>query len=125
MPSWPAGLPYDVLRDRYTVGAHSQGLLKSPMQAGKTRMRRQYTVRVATMPWGREFTRAELAVFRAFLFTTLADGAAEFTMPIWDEPSGDYVTKTVQIRDGAAGVAEAPFADGKTLVSFSLDVWDL
>lgn len=91
----------------FGIDSLGQDPIKTPMEAGRTRMRRQYTVRIGTMRWGRFYSAAEMALWRAFLINTLGDATSRFTMPIWDIPSRLYVTKTVMISDGLKGIQES------------------
>ncbi|MGX5777014.1 hypothetical protein [Methylorubrum zatmanii] len=120
--SYPANLPFDGLREGYSIQNSGQALMKSPMQSGKIRLRPQFTLRIVPVQFQIYFSPQELGVWRDFLWRQLGDGAAEFTMPIWDASRQQYVTRLVQIRDGAEGVSEQPFADDQTLVTGTLNV---
>lgn len=119
--SYPSSLPYDGLREGYAIQNSGLALMKSPMQSGKVRMRRQFTLRIVPIQFQIYFTPQELGVWRDFLWNRLGDGAAEFTMPVWDAGQQQYVNRLVQIRDGAEGVSEQPFADDQTLVTCTLN----
>ena len=123
--SWPANLSFFVARQAYAVQALGQAPMASPMQSGKIRQRPQYTLRIARVAYGWEFTSAELAVFRDFVARTLGDGAAEFVMPIWIEAAQAYQNRTVLIREGAGGISERKLGFDRTLVSCVLDVRNL
>jgi hypothetical protein len=123
--AWPAGLPFGVWRPAYAVQSLGLPPMTSQMQSGKTRMRRQYTRRVATLGYGWRFSVSELATFRSFVTNDLGDGTAEFDMPIWIASAGAYQTRTVQIRGGTSGIAEKPQGVDQTLVSCTLDVQGL
>lgn len=122
---WPANLPYAVSQGAYAVQSLGMPPMQSPMQSGKTRMRRQYTLRVATLAYGWEFTAAQLVAFRAFLGDTTGDGTAEITLPTWIETLQAYQPRTVQIQKGVAGVSEKKLGFDRTLVSCVLDVQNL
>jgi len=125
MPTWPAGLPYQSLRDGYQIPQMGSAPLKSEMQSGKIRMRRQFTVNITTMNWSRDFTAEQLGIFRAFVMNDLGAGTAEFTMPVWNAPTQTYVERTVQIDDGLAGISESEAGVGRTLVTMVLKVQGL
>lgn len=122
---WPASLTYAVAQGAYAVQALGMPPLQSPMQSGKTHMRRQYTLRVATLSYGWEFTAAELAVFRDFLRDTTGDGTAEILLPTWIESAQAYQPRVVQIQKGISGVSEKKMGFDRTIVSCVLDVQNL
>jgi hypothetical protein len=59
--------------------------------------------------------------FRTFVEQDLADGTMRFTMPVWMPATNGYVTKTVQLHEGA--YTADPFGLGVS-VSFILLVFD-
>ncbi len=122
---WPSNLPFFVARQAYAVQALGQAPMASPMQSGKIRQRRQYTLRISRLGYGWIFGPSDLAVFRSFVADTLGDGAAEVVMPIWIEPASSYQDRPVMIREGAAGVSERKIGFDRTLVSCVLDVRNL
>jgi hypothetical protein len=125
MPTWPAGLPYQSLRDGYQIPQLGSAPVKSEMQSGKIRMRRQFTVNITTMNWSRDFTAEQMGVFRSFVMNGLAAGTAEFTMPVWNASTKSYVERTVQIDDAVAGIGESDLGAGRTLVTMVLKVQGL
>jgi len=122
---WPDGLSFAVSRGVYAVQALGLPPMQSPMQSGKTRMRRQYTLRVATLAYGWEFTASDLAVFRTFMRDATGDGTAEILLPVWIEPAQAYQPRVVKIQKGVSGVAEKKIGVQRTLVSCVLDVQNL
>lgn len=122
--TWPDGLPYAQQRNGYKLANLGLPAMKSPMQSGRTRMRRQYTLRVSTMQVSIVLTAAQLGVFHGFVAQT-GQATAAFTMPVWIASRSAYEPRTVQIRDGAEGIAESEFAFGMTQVSFVLDIQNL
>jgi len=125
MPTWPAGLPYQSLRDGYQIPQLGSAPVKSEMQSGKIRMRRQFTVNITTMNWSRDFTAEQLGAFRSFVMNDLAAGTADFTMPIWNAPTQTYVNRTVQIENAVNGISEGEAGVGRTLVTMVLKVQGL
>lgn len=123
--AWPANLTYAVSRGAYAVQSLGLPPLQSPMQSGKTRMRRQYTLRVAMLAYGWEFTASDLAVFRAFMKAPTGDGTADILLPTWIETAQAYEPRIVQIQKGASGVSEKKLGIQRTLVSCILDVQNL
>jgi hypothetical protein len=122
---WPNGLPYTVSRGAYAVQSLGLPPVQSPMQSGKTRMRRQYTLRVATLSYGWEFTASDLAAFRAFMRDPTGEGTAEILLPTWIESAQAYQPRVVQIQKGVAGLSEKKIGVQRTLVSCVLDVQNL
>lgn len=122
---WPSNLTFAVSQQAYAVQALGQAPLASPMQSGKIRQRPQYTLRIARVAYGWEFTAAELAIFHDFVAITLGDGAAEFKLPTWIEAAQAYQDRTVMIREGAGGISERKLGFDRTLVSCVLDVRNL
>lgn len=122
MPTWPAGLPYESLRDGYEIPQLGSAPITSEMQSGKVRMRRQFTVNITTMNWSRDYTPAQLGAFRAFVRNDLASGTAEYTMPVWDAATKTYVNRTVQIENGLAGISESESGVDRTRVTMVLKV---
>ncbi|MGA0595394.1 hypothetical protein [Enterovirga sp. CN4-39] len=124
-PVWPSAVPYETKRSSFAIEKLGGGNIKTPMQSGRTRMRRASTLRITLMRWGRELKTAEMAAFRTFVLTTLGDGTASFTMPVWQAGSNSYVTRTVRIKDGAEGISERETRPGRTEVSMVLEVENL
>jgi len=125
MPTWPDGLPYQSLRDGYQIPQLGSAPIKSEMQSGKIRMRRQFTVNITTMNWSRDFTAEQLGIFRNFVMNDVAAGTADFTMPIWSAPTQTYVNRTVQIENAVNGISESDIGAGRTLVTMVLKVQGL
>jgi len=124
MLTWPDTLPYKAERDAYKIPNLGLPLITSQMGSGKTRMRKQFTLRITGVQTTIILSPAKLAIFRQFLID-LGDGAAEFTMPVWVQTAQAYQNRTVQIRGGANGVAEEGHGLTDTKVSFILDVRNL
>lgn len=120
--SWPSTLPFIASRQIYAVQALGQQPLASQAQSGKIRQRPQFTLRIAQVAYGWEFSSADLAIFRAFVGVTLGEGTAEFTLPTWIEPANTYQDRLVQIRGGSSGISERKIGFSRTLVSCVLDV---
>lgn len=125
MVRWPAGLPYESLRDSYKLPKLGLPQRKSEMQSGKIRQRKQFTLRISTVQMAIVFLPAQLATFRTFIAVDLGDGGAEFIMPTWIAQTRTYGDRVVQIVNGAEGIAEDVFAGDRTLASFSLAVRNL
>lgn len=124
MLSWPYALPYEIERESYKVSALGLPPLASQMQSGKTRMRPQFTLRITTVQCSMIFEPEQLAVFHQFVRDT-GDGAMEFRMPVWIPSRAVYEERTVQIKNGVAGITEEVFALDDTRVGLTLDVRNL
>lgn len=123
--AWPANLPYAVAQGAYAVQSLGMPPMQSPMQSGKTRMRRQYTLRVATVAYGWEFTARELAVFRRFARDDTGDATSEIMLPTWIESAQAYEPRVVQIQKGLSGISEKKMGFDRTMISCVLDVQNL
>lgn len=124
MLSWPANLPYEIERESYKVSQLGLPPLASQMQSGKVRMRPQFTLRITTIQCTMVFEPVELAVFHEFIRRT-GDASMEFRMPVWIADRATYEDRTVQIKNGVAGITEEVFAVDDTRVSLTLDVRNL
>jgi hypothetical protein len=101
LPAWPVDLPYQQRRRDWRIPQPFIGPLETEMEGGNVRQRTRPGSNVATIEWRRRMTTAQHASFDTFVRTTLSNGSARFTMPVW--LGGSYVTKTVQIvRDSLA-----------------------
>lgn len=126
MPAtWPAGLPYAVSGQAYGVTNAGLAPLASQVQSGKTRMRPQFTLRIARLSYGWEWTDDQLAVWRAFLAGTLGEGTGEFTLMTWIQAARAYQPRTVSIVGASNAVAEKLVGFNRTLVTCNLDVRSL
>ncbi|WP_146090282.1 hypothetical protein, partial [Rhodoblastus acidophilus] len=90
IPSWPA-INYAIQQGSWQCPELSLAPLTSDMNAGTTRRRNKYTLRISKMQFVVSMTSAQLEVFKSFYFSTLSNGAARFTMPIWNGSA--YVTR--------------------------------
>lgn len=123
--SWPNGLPFAVSGQAYGVANAGLAPVASQAQSGKIRMRPQFTLRIARLSYGWEWTDAQLAVWRAFLRDTLGDGTGEFTLMTWVQSARAYQPRTVNIVGASNGVAEKLVGFDRTLVTCNLDVRNL
>lgn len=121
LPVWPAALPYAPERSKYGVSERGSPLVRSDMQIGRTRYRRQYTLSLSRVSWGRAFEQRELWRFRHFVREVLGGGASRFVMPTWCAPQQMFQPRTVQIVDGEHGISEQDLYD-LTMVSMVLVV---
>lgn len=118
---WPTGLKYRAEKDPYKIPNLGLAPVASPMGSGKTRMRKQFTLRITGLQYTIIFNRSQLAIFEQFVRDT-GDATQEFNMPVWVERAGAYQTKLCQIRMGANGIGYEPHGNNTTRVSFTLDV---
>lgn len=120
LPQWPADVPACPLLDTTQVQQTADAPIRTEMNAGTTRARRKFTLRIARMTFSLRMTNAQVVAFRTFHEETLSDGAARFQMPILF--AGTRRVETAQF-------AEQPAYDslgGKlTRVSISLRVENL
>lgn len=120
IPAWPTGVPYCPIMDSVQIAQTSEPPLRTEMNAGTTRARRKYSLRIARVGFSLRMTNAQLATWRTFHDTTLGDGSARFTMPILF--AGASVTKTVQIVEPPS---YSRLGGGFTRVNLSLHVESL
>ena len=120
IPSWPDGLPYASQVGDYAMSQLANPPLRSDMNSGTTRQRRKYTMRIAIQKLGIVMSADETQVFHAFHADTLGDGAARFTMPVWNGSA--YVNRTVAIKDGPS---ETQFAVGQNKIALTLMIENL
>lgn len=98
IPAWPS-INYKALSGTWQLTGDAIAPLASEMNSGTTRRRNKYTLRVSEMTFKLVMTAAEVATFRTFVTTTLGNGAARFTMPVWDGTA--YVNRTVSFAKGS------------------------
>lgn len=94
LPVWPAGVPVRPIEGSFQVAETAPAPLTTDMNAGTTRSRRKYTLRVAKLGFSLFLTNAEAALLQTFHETTLGDGAARFTLSLpW---RGAFVTRVAK-----------------------------
>lgn len=92
LPAWPSTVPTGHVEGTFTVQATTAPPLSTDMNAGTTRRRRKFTLRIASVSFDLLLSNAQAADLQSFHETTLGDGAARFTMAlIW---RGASVTRT-------------------------------
>lgn len=123
LPTWPA------INYKPQLGSFQQSQLANPglrteMNAGTTRQRRKFTMRIAVQKVVIWLKASELATFVTFYETTLGDGTARFTMPVWNGAA--FVTRTVALN-ATDGVSYAPVSTVAqlTAVGMTLQVENL
>lgn len=98
IPVWPSTVNYKPSRESWRCEQDSDAPLSSDMNAGTTRRRNKFTLRIAKMSFDIEVDATEQAAFWAFYRSTLGNGAARFTMTVWD--GAQYVSRTVAFQKG-------------------------
>ena len=98
IPVWPATVNYKPTRESWRCEQDSEAPLSSDMNAGTTRRRNKYTLRIAKMSFDIEGNATEQAAFWTFYRSTLGNGSARFTMTVWD--GAQYVSRTVAFQKG-------------------------
>lgn len=96
LPGWPTIVPYASQTDDLAISQFAEPPLATEMNAGTIRQRRKYTLRISEVTVALVMSRPQFQAFRTF-HAGLGDGAARFTMPVWN--GTEYVTRTVQIKD--------------------------
>ena len=99
--TWPAELPVTLLLRGLSMQPQSN-VIRTSMDAGAKKARRRYTARTINFSGRQLFNKAELAIFKQFYHTVLADGVLRFnfTDPISLETAefrfaNDYTVNTV------------------------------
>lgn len=121
LSAWPS-INYKPQRGTWQITSLALPPLSSDMNAGTTRRRQKYTLRITQMQFSLELKSSEFATFLTFYNSTLGCGSAQFTMSVWNGSA--YVSRTVAFqKDKAPSVEEK--AVGVMLVTLALDVENL
>lgn len=120
VPAWPESLNTWAIRNSWSISQLDNPPLVSEMNAGNTRQRRKFTMRISMITFQMVFTSAELPDFRTFYDVTLSSGASKFTMPVWDGTA--YVSRSMKFRTPPKF---SEFAFERTLVTFDVAVESL
>lgn len=83
MPTWPAGLPQYPEPQSYSEGPGVEATLRTPMDVGPPKRRRQYTAEVSQHQITLMLNASERTTFDAFWQTTLEMGALSFDWINW------------------------------------------
>lgn len=97
LPAWPDSLPSSPLLGTLQIGRTVEPPLMSEMNSGTTRSRRKYSLRIAPVSMAVLMTNEQAAALKTFHETTLGDGAARFTMPMFF--AGTVATRNVKFAD--------------------------
>lgn len=115
IPAWPSTVPSCPIDGTVQVTETAPAPLRTEMNAGTTRVRRKYTVRIARMSFMLSLTNAQAAALQTFHDVTLGDGAARFTVGLlWRAAT---VTRTCQFADSPS---YTPMGPQRQKVSISL-----
>lgn len=98
-PAWPSAVPF-----RYRAGSYSEtlngGVLRSPMDSGRAKTRRQFASTVKYRHLTLLLSVAEKDALMNWIDSTIGGGALEFT---WAVPLGGGATETVRLVVPDAG----------------------
>ncbi len=98
LPAWPDGVPYAVTSE-WTMTALFVAPVATDMDAGNQRLRSKPGGNVALVNYPlNPLTAAQWATLNTFFRSTLGNGAARFTMPVFTGAA--YESKTVQFDGG-------------------------
>lgn len=86
--AWPASLPQYVLEQGYSEQMPDQ-LIETPMEAGKPKVRRRYTMNNPTFTVTIAMTLGQKAIFETFFDEDLQGGSLPFT---WVNPTSQLAT---------------------------------
>ncbi|MFC0243678.1 hypothetical protein [Rhodopseudomonas telluris] len=99
LPTWPAGVSYAPDLNSISDLTLIRPPIKTEMEGGNVRLRSRPGDNVGTMSQTIRLDRAQFAVLRDWIKTTLGNGTARFSMPVW---FGDgFETKVCQFSEGA------------------------
>lgn len=115
-PVWPSGIPHESEVD-FWKGKPFKAPLSTDIDGGNTRNRRRPGDKVGRYGWGRHLEADEMELFAAFL-EEIAGGTARFVMPV-SLYGYAHENRVVQIVGDSLDLQ----SDGKTLTTFSLDVY--
>ncbi|PTM92858.1 hypothetical protein [Mycoplana dimorpha] len=79
-PIWPASLPQAFLRNGFAE-EEADNLIISEMSIGPVKMRRRTSANVRSISGAMHMSGAQVAEFRTFVRTTIADRSLAFTFP--------------------------------------------
>lgn len=102
--AWPATLPQQFLRDGFE-GTSADNIIASSVSTGPAKTRRRTTAAVRPLSGTMIMTSAQLATFRAFVSTTIAERSRPFTFP---DPYGgsDLLVRMVEPFKDAPNVLD-------------------
>lgn len=122
LPVWPAGLNYKPLSGSFRVAEATRPPVWTEFEDGPPLARRSGIGNRSKLAYQIRFrTPAEFNTFRQFHKTTLADGSARFTMPVYTPAGGCYPTREVMFENGTY---TAEKLGAGFVISFSLLVFD-
>ncbi len=118
IPAWPSDLPYQSQVSDFSDDQLDNPVLSTDMNAGNTRQRRKYTLRISMQKLGIVLTAAQTLEFQAF-HQSIGSGAARFTMPVWNGSA--YVTRNVAIKDGIVAFSQFAFGQNKIVMTLRIE----
>lgn len=122
IPNYPAGLPYEPLRDAYMGRTLLRPADMTQVEDGPTIMRNWGVSNWVTLPYQLVLTFAQFEIFDAFVRDTLHRGAEHFMMPVGRPGAAlPWPSKRVYIVGGDYD-GPKPFAANEVSVSFTLAV---
>jgi len=100
LPRWPAGVPYEPLRDSISGDAPFPRPLRSEFEDGNERTRNVSLTSWTPMQFSLVITPLQYDALKTFFSKTIGNQSARFTMPIWNVSDGRFIAKEVRIDDG-------------------------
>jgi len=94
VPTWPSGVPYESLKDGFSIQPWSANAITTQMEGGNTRSRRRPGDNVATVKQSVQMSLAELETFKTWFASTIGGGAGRFSMNVWT--GSEYENKVCQ-----------------------------
>jgi hypothetical protein len=121
LPAWPDGIPYDPLTDGFSPIDRVLPPIATDMEGGNQRQRPRPGDNVGTIGQTIIMTYDQFNVFTPWWKTTLNNGTARFTAPVWT--GTQFETKVCQFApDGKPKDSE--FSPDLRAVTMKLRVYD-
>ena len=100
--TWPGAVPHKIRRNDYRGARPFLPPLKSDMQAGNSRARRQHTVAIGRITGSIYMTDGQFRTFRGWVRDDLSHGTLPFNVPVYFPVDG-YITKECFFSDFSYG----------------------
>jgi len=98
VPSWPSGVPYESLKDGFSITPFLQPI-RTEMEQGNVRLRRRPGDNVAIIQQSVLMTRAQYDTLASWGKTTIGWWTGRFTVNVW--LGSAYSPKVCQFHEGA------------------------
>lgn len=120
IPTWPAGLPTEPIRDSFSIQPWGPSPIVTEMEGGNTRVRRRPGDDVQLVSQTLRMTADQIAMFKTWFKDSIGGGSGRFSAAVWNGSA--YVTRTCQFNLAQPLRYSEP-AVGLTDVAMSLRVY--